>query len=202
MKNGQCAVCEAEALVPKIEMDDVHYKGKTDSIELHFSECTECGSELTDSAQARRNKRAMMAFKKNVDSILSGSEIRELRARRGLTQRQAAALFGGGPVAFSKYETDDVMQSEAMDKLLQVADEVPEAFEWLMSKSGIQEELVLPVSMPKLKSTCSEFEFIDKQPSGMFDRKSKAKNKRFEFLVVWFPMYYGFAGYGNGSCRE
>ena len=37
-----------------------------------------------------------------------------------MTQGQTARLFSGGPVAFSKYENDDVAHSESMDNLLRL----------------------------------------------------------------------------------
>jgi HTH-type transcriptional regulator/antitoxin MqsA len=60
--------------------------------------------------QTRDNKRAMLAFKKQVADLLTGFELKALRQRLGVIQAQAAVIFGGGPVAFSKYESDDVMQ--------------------------------------------------------------------------------------------
>lgn len=50
-------------------------------------------------------------------------------------------MFGGGPVAFSKYESDDVMQSDAMDKLLRLAAEVPAALDKLMSDAGVERHI-------------------------------------------------------------
>ncbi|HEC06256.1 MAG TPA: type II toxin-antitoxin system MqsA family antitoxin, partial [Thiolapillus brandeum] len=76
----------------------------------------------------------MVAFKKQVDGLLSGAEVRALREKLGLSQADAAKVFGGGPVAFSKYESDDVAQSEAMDKLLRLAAEIPAAFEVLAQR--------------------------------------------------------------------
>ena len=40
-------------------------------------------------------------------------------------------------MAFSKYESDDVAQSEAMDKLLRLAETVPAAFEHLAEQAGL-----------------------------------------------------------------
>lgn len=37
-----------------------------------------------------------------------------------MTQGLAAELFGGGKVAFSRYESDDITQSTAMDSLLRL----------------------------------------------------------------------------------
>ena len=86
--------------------------------------------------QTRVNKRLMIAFKKRVDGLLVGAEVQELRRKLGLSQAEAARVFGGGPVAFSKYENDEVTQSEAMDKLLRLAVELPPAFDLLRRRAG------------------------------------------------------------------
>jgi HTH-type transcriptional regulator/antitoxin MqsA len=73
--------------------------------------------------------------------LLTGAEILALRKRYGLTQPQAARLFGGGPVAFSKYENDDVAHSEAMDKLLRLVLRSETAFWELVDQEGMTAEL-------------------------------------------------------------
>ena len=93
------------------------------------------GSEQSDAVQLRTNKRAIVAFKKQVDGLLTGAQVRAIRERLDINQAKAARIFGGGPVAFSKYESDDVAQSEAMDKLLRLAVELPAAFNQLTEKS-------------------------------------------------------------------
>ncbi|HHI93159.1 MAG TPA: type II toxin-antitoxin system MqsA family antitoxin [Gammaproteobacteria bacterium] len=126
-----CPICGEGHLQPRIGRSPVEYKGQTSEVEFHSSVCDACESEQLDAAQLRANKRAMVAFKKQVDGLLSGAEVRALREKLGLSQADAAKVFGGGPVAFSKYESDDVAQSEAMDKLLRLAAEIPAAFEVL-----------------------------------------------------------------------
>lgn len=133
-----CPICEEGYLHEHIEQEEVEYNGQKGITPLYYSECDACGSEQANAVQIRDNKRAMIAFKKQVDGLLTGTEIKALRLRLGINQSQAAAIFGGGPVAFSKYENDDVMQSEAMDKLLRLADELPAAFDSLVRKSGIE----------------------------------------------------------------
>ncbi|MEI8631612.1 type II toxin-antitoxin system MqsA family antitoxin [Vibrio sp. PP-XX7] len=102
----------------------------------YYSVCDSCGCEQANAADIRQNKRAMIAFKKQVQGLLTGAEVRKLRQQWHLNQKEAARVFGGGPVAFSKYETDDVMQSDAMDKLLRLAAEIPAVMERLKSLSG------------------------------------------------------------------
>ncbi|MCW8354879.1 type II toxin-antitoxin system MqsA family antitoxin, partial [Marinomonas pontica] len=60
-----------------------------------------------------------------------------LRKTWGLSQEQAAKVFGGGPVAFSKYEKDDVMQSDSMDRLLRMAEAFPMMLEKLIQDAGV-----------------------------------------------------------------
>ncbi len=131
-----CPVCGEGHLHSKIDSNEVTYKDVTRAIALHYSVCDECGSEQAGEDEARLNKREMMSFRKQVDGLLSGAEIRAIRNRLHINQAEAARIFGGGPVAFSKYENDDVAQSESMDKLLRVADAVPSAFFWLAHQAG------------------------------------------------------------------
>jgi len=132
-----CPVCGEGHLHESICKKAVEYKGQPGELELLYSVCDACGSEQAASSQLRANKRAMVAFKKQVDGLLAGVEVRALRERLGINQAEAAKIFGGGPVAFSKYESDDVAQSEAMDKLLRLTLEIPQVFNRLANDAGI-----------------------------------------------------------------
>jgi HTH-type transcriptional regulator/antitoxin MqsA len=137
-KNGDpCRICGEGRLTVEVEKNLVEYRGVSESLDSYYAVCDACGSEQADAAQARANKRLMVAFKKRVDGLLTGAEVRERRKRLNLNQEQAARVFGGGPVAFSKYEADDVAQSVAMDKLLRVASELPGAGAWLIREAGL-----------------------------------------------------------------
>lgn len=134
----RCPICGEGHLSEMTGSNPVEYGGRTSELPLLYSVCDVCGSEQAGAAQTRANKRAMIAFRKQVDGLLTGAEVRRLRERLGLSQTQAAQVFGGGPVAFSKYENDDVAQSDAMDRLLRVAAEVPGAFTCLAAHAGIE----------------------------------------------------------------
>ena len=132
----RCPICEEGYLDSRIDLDRVEYQGHHADLELHYSFCKTCGSEQANMDQLRFNKRSMVEFRKKVDGLLTGSQVRSIRKNLGLSQAEAARVFGGGPVAFSKYENDDVTQSEAMDKLLRLANEVPSACKLLRSWSS------------------------------------------------------------------
>lgn len=135
-----CPLCGEGHLIPCTEETMTEYAGQQGKVTLRFAECDVCGSEITDDADSRANKRAVMAFRKSVDGTLSGAEIRALRDQYGITQDQAARLFGGGPKAFSKYETDDVAHSAAMDTLLRLALSNEDTFWELVALKGMTTE--------------------------------------------------------------
>ncbi|WP_052750279.1 type II toxin-antitoxin system MqsA family antitoxin [Arsukibacterium sp. MJ3] len=132
-----CDLCQEGTLEVKQGLNTVTYKNNTRGLETSFCECDVCGTEMALPEQTRDNKRRMTAFKKEIDGLLTGFEVRALRERFGLTQAEAAKVFGGGVVAFSKYENDDVSQSEAMDKLMRLADRLPEVLMQLKNDAGL-----------------------------------------------------------------
>lgn len=135
---NQCPICDEGTLVPMRYQMEVTYKGHSDRVDgFQRSVCDHCGGELADSVQTRNNKRIVIAFHKRVDSLMSGEEIRSLRKRYDLSQEKASEIFGGGPVAFSKYEHDDVTQSASMDKLLRLASESEDAMQRLAQSAGV-----------------------------------------------------------------
>lgn len=135
-KTDICPICEEGNLKHIVEQNIAEYKGIKAPVALHYSECDACGSEQANAMDVRNNKRAMQAFRKTVDGLLTGAEICETRKYLEINQQQAANIFGGGKVAFSKYENDDVNQSDAMDRLIRVAKAVPAAFKWLAKNAG------------------------------------------------------------------
>ncbi|RZO86876.1 MAG: type II toxin-antitoxin system MqsA family antitoxin [Oceanococcus sp.] len=135
-----CPVCDAEnALVESVYSDHFEYKGKKLRVDgLESYECSECGATPIVPDQARRNQLRIVDAKRRVDGLLTGEEIVAVRERMGLTQAQAALVFGGGANAFSKYERGDVVQSAAMNTLLLMASELPGADSWLRARAGFE----------------------------------------------------------------
>jgi len=70
--------------------------------------------------------RALATLKARVLSLLGPDEVRAVRERLGLTQREAGDLIGGGPNAFQKYESGEILVSKAVSNLLGLLDRHPE----------------------------------------------------------------------------
>lgn len=151
-----CPLCGEGHLTPRTEESVTEYAGQQGKVTLRFAECDACGSEITGEIDSRANKRAVLAFRKSVDGLLTGAEIRALRDKYGITQDQAARLFGGGPKAFSKYETDDVAHSVSMDNLLRLVQRSEEAFAELVDLKGMTTDLPLRATRVTLRPSVIE----------------------------------------------
>ena len=144
-----CPICGEGHVTALVQMVESEYKGQKAQLPLHFNLCDTCTSDFAGAAESKLNRRALMAWRKQVDGLLTGDEITALRKRYKLTQGQAAKLFGGGPVAFSKYENDDVMQSESMDTLLRLVRRSAVTFWALASEKSMESEFMkAPITVP------------------------------------------------------
>jgi HTH-type transcriptional regulator / antitoxin MqsA len=144
-----CPICGEGHVADQVDQFESEYKGQKATLPLHYQLCDTCHSDFAGSKESKLNKRAIMAFRKSVDGLLSGAEIVALRKQYGLKQDQAARLFGGGPVAFSKYENDDVAHSESMDSLLRLVRRSAIAFWELVDEKGMLAELKPPAQDKK-----------------------------------------------------
>ena len=62
---NRCPICEEGELTAHNDFEEQDYRGQTGNIPFVYSECAACGSEQASTAQARANKRAMLAFSKS-----------------------------------------------------------------------------------------------------------------------------------------
>jgi HTH-type transcriptional regulator / antitoxin MqsA len=136
-----CSICGKGHVMNHVDQVETAYKGAKGLVSMHYKSCDACGSDFAGAEESRLNKRAVLAFRKSIDGLLSGAEICALRSRYGINQKQAARLFGGGPVAFSKYENDDVAHSESMDKLLRLVLKSEPIFWSLVEQENMTTEL-------------------------------------------------------------
>jgi len=69
----------------------------------------------------------MIEFNKRVNaSLVDPAFLARVRRKLALDQRQAAAIFGGGPNAFSRYENGKTKPPLALVKLLRLLDRHPD----------------------------------------------------------------------------
>jgi len=174
MSQEKCASCGASELQFLTEAETFDYKGQSLTVDVDYSVCAQCETEVILTEQIKRNDCRMRDAWRKVDGLLSGAEISALRKKLGLTQQEAAKVFGGGVNAFSKYERGEVIQSEGMDKLMRLAleDRPINAYLWLREQAGLPvskendyDSKVIPFvrsKLPPLKMECANDIFSEK----------------------------------------
>ena len=134
MNRNICPLCETGTLSEQVHTGEIQYHGRTVQVpDLEYCLCGNCGADPVLTKQAKRNQVRFSDAKRAVNGLLSSADIRKARRYLGLTQHAASSMFGGGLNAFSKYERGEVIQSEAMDKLIRVSCRYPEAWNYLNS---------------------------------------------------------------------
>lgn len=131
-KNTSCPHCKSENVGVVTYSDTVDFRNMELDVEnLQMSKCNNCGHKWTADEQRTRNNSIMRsAYVVERDQfrtkygLLTGQEIAQMRERFGIGQREAATIFGGGYNAFNKYESGEVLQSFAMDRLVRLTSAV------------------------------------------------------------------------------
>ncbi len=185
-----CPICGEGHVTDHVDQVESEYKGHKAMLPLHYQLCDACHSDFAGAKEGRLNKRGVMAFRKSVDGLLTGAEICALREKYKLTQAQASRLFGGGPVAFSKYENDDVAHSEAMDTLLRLVSQSAEAFWTLVQQKGMNAEMSLKRSGDAkriFRSAETNVIYIDRLPGAATALHMSQSHRYAAFSVETLP---------------
>ncbi|HEY8669742.1 MAG TPA: type II toxin-antitoxin system MqsA family antitoxin [Terriglobales bacterium] len=110
---------------------EVSYKGQSITIEMPGWYCDESSESVHTAEDLKVSDGALKELRLEVEKLLKPQEVRRIRNKIGLTQREAGTILGGGPNAFQKYEQDTVTVSKPMSNLLRVLERHPEEVEEL-----------------------------------------------------------------------
>lgn len=120
-KSKQCGSCGANALVAfSDETHTIEHLGMKQVLTgLSGWRCAACGEVLFDSPSMKRYAAASDALV-IMRRQKEGQMIRDVRTHLNLTQKEAAALTGGGVNAFSRYETGKTRPMPAVVNLFKL----------------------------------------------------------------------------------
>lgn len=136
-KQHRCPVCRATDLVSATYQREFRPHGKVVTVTLLTSRCSSCEAEFTTAAQHQENLVRLKTRKAEYGGLLLGEEIFALRRRYGLTQQNAAKIFGKGKIAFSRYENETSYPDESTTKLLKLAIRKPDVIKLLADDVGM-----------------------------------------------------------------
>ncbi|MDB5971532.1 MAG: type toxin-antitoxin system MqsA family antitoxin [Hydrocarboniphaga sp.] len=124
----KCPACGAAELVHDTRDQPYIYKDESTVIPAVEGEyCPACGEAVIGMAEGVRTGVLMQDFNKQVNAAIVDPEfIARVRKKLDLDQREAAAVFGGGVNAFSRYESGKTKPPLALVKLLKVLDRHPD----------------------------------------------------------------------------
>lgn len=133
----RCPACRQAELQPATWTRDFRPHGHEVRVELLTSRCPACGAEATSASQHAENLARLQARKAQYRGLLLGEEILGLRRRYGITQQQAAKIFGKGKIAFSRYENEASYPDVSTTDLLELAIQKPDVIKALADKKGV-----------------------------------------------------------------
>jgi HTH-type transcriptional regulator/antitoxin MqsA len=107
------------------------YQGHEKHVRLIGWWCADCGEATFEGPALVAAERAFLELKAEVNEVLGPQEVAEIRAKLGLSQREAGELLGGGPRSFQKYESGKQAVSVPMSNLLRLLAADPSRLEEL-----------------------------------------------------------------------
>lgn len=115
-----------------------------------FHWCDNCGAEIALDSDVRENARVTLCVRQRARGKLTGAQIKSLREDvLKISQADASKIFGGGPVAFSKYENNETPPSDAMDNLLWLVCQHTNLAYELAARSNVE------IKRPSIRSSVS-----------------------------------------------
>ena len=107
------------------------YKGLSANVEMPGWYCKHCGESIHSGKDMAVSDKALNRLKAEAEGLLLPETVRRIRKRLKLTQKEAGRIIGGGPNAFQKYETGEILVSKAITSALILLDKNPEDLEVL-----------------------------------------------------------------------
>ncbi len=123
-------------MVRDIRPMTIRYRGLSATFDMPGLYCRECGEGLHTGKDMEISDRQLNRLKAQAERLVLPDEVRRIRKKLGLNQQAAGSLLGGGPNAFHKYESGEVLPSKAISNLLRVLEVLPEGLKVLHERSS------------------------------------------------------------------
>ncbi len=89
------------------------YKGESITFDMPGWYCDQSEESIHTGEDMKVSDRALNRLKARSEGLLEPEEIRSIRKKLHLSQEAAGLMIGGGPRAFQKYESGDLLPSRA-----------------------------------------------------------------------------------------
>jgi HTH-type transcriptional regulator / antitoxin MqsA len=123
-----------QAMERMVKPMTLSYKNQSITFDMPGWYCEASGESIHTSDDMKCSDRALNRLKARAEGLLEPEEIRRIRKKLKLSQAQAGELIGGGPRAFQKYESGDLLPSRGINSSLVLLDADPESLQVLRSR--------------------------------------------------------------------
>ena len=130
----KCLSCGGGQVTRGTKKTAFNYRGKTLVYDQAGDWCEDCGEVFLSKSDKESTDPLIYNFQAKVDGRLTTSDILRIRRKLDLTQREAGELIGGGPNAFSRYETGKAYPTRGTENFLRLLDNHPELIKELTDK--------------------------------------------------------------------
>jgi HTH-type transcriptional regulator/antitoxin MqsA len=103
------------------------YKGESITFDMPGWYCDQSEESIHTGEDMKVSDRMLNRLKARCEGLLGPEEIRSIRKRLHLSQEAAGLMIGGGPRAFQKYESGDLLPSRAANSALALLAHDPKA---------------------------------------------------------------------------
>ena len=137
-ENDQCPICGEGKLTLNSRSENFNYRGHHRSVsDFEVFSCSNCDEEIVPESSMKKSEKILRDFHREIDGLLTSSEIKKIRTSYGFSQNDFSRLLGLGAKTFSRYENCTVTQNRTTDHLLRIIDVMPEALDVICGTQSI-----------------------------------------------------------------
>jgi putative zinc finger/helix-turn-helix YgiT family protein len=125
---GKCLICKSKKAVPNTKIAG-HKNPMISKILVKL--CDTCKKKALNRLILKSSEKNIKEWHAIINGLLTSAEIRRIRKKLKLTQREAALICGGGPNAFSRYERGQRIP-RATSNLLRMLSKHPNEVQYLL----------------------------------------------------------------------
>lgn len=126
-----------KALVRGVRTVTLTFRSQSETVDLpgwYPADDPAADQGIHDARDMQVSDRAINTMKAREIGVMTPGQVRSVRKKLGLSQRDAGRLIGGGPNAFQKYESGDVVLSKAADTALRLLSNNPKRLDELLGE--------------------------------------------------------------------
>lgn len=112
------------------------YKGESVTFDMPGWYCDQSKESIHTGEDMKVSDRMLNRLKARSEGLLSPEEIRRIRKKLRLSQEASGLVIGGGPRAFQKYESGDLLPSRAISSALMLLDHNPKSLAVLKTRQS------------------------------------------------------------------